>query len=562
MNEFIDDYILIMILIPGKEKMRPLKNTLFGPVSASGLKLVPQNIQTRDLTEMEDSESFLEPKRRLLIILSALMALFLGAMDALIMTAAMPTIVAELGGLHLYSWVYSAYLLARAISLPVFGKLADLFKNKTIFLVSIGIFSLASILAGLSSNMIFLIICRVFQGIGAGGNFALVYIVLADIAPPDQRTKTMSYASSVWGIASVLGPTLGGFIVTYLSWRWIFFINVPLGLFSLVGIGLFLTEIREKRKQVSLDLAGVLTLSISILGLLTLFLIGGRDFPWLSLPVMSLLMITIVAGIGFLYCEKRAKDPILSLDFFQSRGFALGNICVFFSSFAIFAFFAFAPIFIQGAQGKSPMWVGIAMLSLSLGWSLGSIVLGQISDRVGEKTAAIFGAMCLVLGCGLSLLFHRDTSMAFSFSVFMVVGLGMGFVALSTLVVAQDAVESADLGVATAAHQFTRTFGGTAGVGICGGLLMSRLTAAIDRMANETAAGGLSQSLAGQAQRSFENLLQPEFQALLSESARESLQLSIAASVQLVFWIALLISVFCLVACLLLPSVRKVSSKE
>ena len=360
----------------------------------------------------------------------------------------------------------------------------------------------------------------------------------------------------------MLGPTLGGFIVSYLSWRWIFFINVPLGLFSLLGIGLFLVEIREKRKEVSLDLSGVLTLSISILGLLTLFLVGGRDFAWLSLPVMWLLILTVVTGIGFIYCEKRAKDPILPLDFFQNRGFAFGNICVFFSSFAIFAFFAFAPIFIQGAQGKSPMQVGIAMLSLSLGWSIGSIVLGQISDKMGEKTAAIIGAVCLVIGCGLSLLFHRETSMAFSFCVFMVVGLGMGFVALSTLVVAQNAVNSENLGVATAAHQFTRTFGGTVGVGICGGLLMSRLTAAIDSMTNESFAGSLPESLTGQAQRSFENLLRPKFQALLSESARESLQLSIAASVQLVFWIALLISAFCLVACLLLPGVRKVGREE
>jgi len=511
---------------------------------------------------MDASDLNLDSKRRLLIILSALMALFLGAMDALIMTAAMPTIVAELGGLHLYSWVYSAYLLARAVSLPVFGKLADLFKNKTIFLVSIGVFLLASILAGLSPNMTFLIICRVFQGIGAGGNFALVYIVLADISAPDQRARTMSYASSVWGIASVLGPTLGGFIVSYLSWRWIFFINVPLGLFSLVGIGLFLVEIREKRKEVSLDFAGVITLSISILGLLTLFLVGGRDFPWLSVPVMSLLILTIGAGIGFIYCEKRAKDPILSLDFFKNRGFALGNISVFFSSFAIFAFFAFAPIFIQGAQGKSPMQVGIAMLSLSLGWSIGSLVLGQISDRMGEKTAAIIGAVCLVIGCGLSLLFHRETSMIFSFCVFMVVGLGMGFVALSTLVVAQNAVNLNNLGIATAAHQFTRTFGGTVGIGICGGLLMTRLSAAIDGIAKESFEGGLPQSLTDQAQRSFENLLRPEFQALLTESARESLQLSIVASVQLVFWIALLISFFCLMACMLLPSANAVSSKE
>ena len=189
---------------------------------------------------MHSPAGTIDSKHRMMIIFSALLALFLGAMDALIMTAAMPTIVAELGGLHLYSWVYSAYLLARAVSLPVFGKLGDLFKNKNIFLISIGIFLLSSIAAGFSPNMTFLIVCRVFQGIGAGGIFALVYIILADISPPGQRAKTMSFASSVWGIASVLGPTLGGFIVSYMSWRWIFFINVPLGLLSLGGVSFFL----------------------------------------------------------------------------------------------------------------------------------------------------------------------------------------------------------------------------------------------------------------------------------------------------------------------------------
>jgi len=496
----------------------------------------------------------IDPKRRALIIGSALLALFLGALDALIMTAAMPTIVAELGGLHLYSWVYSAYLLARAVSLPVFGKLGDLFKNKSIFLISIGIFLLSSILAGFSPNMGFLIVCRIFQGIGAGGNFALVYIVLADISPPGQRARTMSFASSVWGIASVLGPTLGGFIVTFLSWRWIFFINVPLGLLSLGGIACFLVEIREKRKSVSLDLAGVLTLSISILGLLTLFLIGGREVPWISMPVILLLLVTVLASLGFVYFEKHAKDPILSLDFFKKRGFAIGNASVFLSSFAIFAFFAFAPIFIQGAQGKSPMQVGIAMLSLSLGWSIGSILLGQVSNRLGTKRAAVIGAACLVLGCGLSLTFHRETSIAFSFLVFQLVGFGMGFVALSTLVIVQNTVDPADLGVATSSHQFTRTFGGTVGIGICGGLLMSRLTDAINGLADGGIGTGLPETLAHQSQKSFENLLRPEFQVLLPEAARESLQMSIASSVQVVFWTATLISLMCLVVCGVLPS--------
>jgi EmrB/QacA subfamily drug resistance transporter len=502
---------------------------------------------------MDSAAWVIDSKRRTMIIFSALLALFLGALDTLIMTAAMPTIVAELGGLHLYSWVYSAYLLARAVSLPVFGKLGDLFKNKHIFLISIAIFLLSSITAGFSPNMMFLIVCRVFQGIGSGGIFAMVYIVLADISPPGQRTKTMSFAASVWGLASVLGPTLGGFIVSYVSWRWIFFINIPLGLFSLGGIAFFVVEVREKRSKVSLDLLGVLTLSVSIVGLLSIFLAGGKDFAWSSPQIMTLSLVTILAGIGFFYCEKRAEDPIICMELFKIRGFAIGNAAVFMSSFAIFAFFAFAPIFIQGAQGKSPMQVGIAMLSLSLGWSIGSFIFGQISNRLGAKTAAIMGAMCLVAGCGLSLTFHTGTSIIFSFLVFQLVGLGMGFVALATLVIVQNAVDPSDLGVATASNQFMRTFGGTVGIGICGGLLMSRLTSTIDSLVNKGVGGILPETLLHQSQRSFENLLRPEFQALLPEAARHSLQSSIASSVQFVFWVALFISLLCLAICFLLP---------
>jgi len=249
--------------------------------------------------DSEKPEQEIDQKARMLVIAAALVALFLGAMDALIMSAAMPTIVADLGGLHLYSWVYTSYFLSRAVSLPVFGKLADLYDSKIIFMTSIAIFLVSSIAAGLSSNMTVLIVSRVFQGLGAGGNFAMVYIVLADISPVEERAKTISFASSIWGIASVLGPTLGGFIVTFLSWRWIFFINVPLGLLSMAGLAFFLVELREKKKKIYLDISGVVTLSTAILGILTIFLVGGRTYAWLSPQMAVLGVVTILSAWGF-----------------------------------------------------------------------------------------------------------------------------------------------------------------------------------------------------------------------------------------------------------------------
>jgi len=210
-------------------------------------------------------ETVIDAKRRFYIIIASLLALFLGALDAMVMSAAMPTIVADLGGLHLYSWVYSAYLLARAVSLPVFGKLADIFRSRRLYIISISIFLLGSVLAGLAQSMLQLILARALQGIGAGGNFALVYIVLADVSSPEKRGKTLSLGSFIWGLASVLGPPFGGFVVTYFSWRWIFFVNVPLGVFSLLGIAVYLIEVRDKKKEAAIDYWGALTLSTTIL---------------------------------------------------------------------------------------------------------------------------------------------------------------------------------------------------------------------------------------------------------------------------------------------------------
>ncbi len=447
-------------------------------------------------------------KSRWWVITAALIALFLGAMDALIVSAAMPTIIAELGGMQAYSWVYSAYFLARAVSLPIFGKMADLYKIKLLFIISIGIFLLASIVAGISPNIGVLIFARVFQGIGAGGNFALVYIVLADIAPAGKRAKSLSLASAIWGIASVLGPTLGGFIVTYFSWRWIFFINIPISLFSMVLIAFLLVEMRPKRDRVHLDLAGVFTLSIAILGPLMLLMLGGRDFEWLSPLSITLLTVSILSGIGFYFAEKKSKEPILALEFFAIRGFSIGNISVFLCSFSIFSLFAYAPLYIQDTLGKTPMQVGIAMLSLSLGWSIGSLVLGQVLHRIGEKTAAVAGAIFISVGTGLTLSFSPTTTMFACFWIFQLVGIGMGLVGLSTLLVVQNCLDTSDLGVATSTHQLARTLGGTVGVGVCGGFMQGML------------------------------------------------QKSVGEGVQTVFWIVFLISLMCFVFCLLLPAKR------
>ena len=499
-------------------------------------------------------DASISPAQRMAVIGAALLALFLGALDALVMSAAMPTIVADLGGLQLYSWVYSAYFLARAVSLPIFGKLADLYKNRSLFIGAILLFSLSSAAAGCAVNMVTLIVARVIQGIAAGGVFALVYIVLADVSAPETRGRTLSLASSIWGIASVLGPTLGGFIVTYLSWRWIFFINIPLGIVSLWGIGTYLVELRPKKTTVSLDLIGVATLSTAILAFLFAFLLGGRTYAWGSARIIGLFALFIIGTAAFILAEKRARDPILPIRLFRNRGFRNGNAAVFLSSFAIFSMFAYAPLFIQGVQGKSPMEVGVAMLALSLGWSIGSIALGQVIDRMGRKLVAIAGALCLVCGCAMTLAFAPETTVFYSFATFFVIGIGMGFVALATLLVVQSAVPLRDLGVATASNQFARTLGGTVGVGIGGSFIAARFAELTQAVQNRGLLEGLPPHIASEGLDQIEGLLRPDVLSALPDEIRLWVQASVGQGVTEVFWTVLVAAIACLFFCLLIPS--------
>ena len=471
-----------------------------------------------------------EAPKQVWIIAAALLALFLGALDALVMSAAMPTVIADLGGLNLYAWTYTAFFLARAISLPIFGKLSDLYSTKGLFLFSISLFILASIVAGMSPSMGFLVVARVFQGAGGGGIFALVYVVLSDVSAPAQRAKTLSLASSVWGIASLIGPTLGGFVVTWFSWRWIFYMNVPIGLLSLAGIGFFFSETRKKPARVNLDLAGAALLSGFILGLLILIMAGGRELAYDSLAFILLAVATPAMGIGFFVVEKKAKDPMLDFSFFRVPAFALGNTLVFMASFTIFSLFAYAPLFLQGALYQTPMQVGYAMLSLSLGWSLGSLIAGRKMDVIGLKPATVIGFVFMTGAAGATLFFSRDTSALVCFFVFLVIGLGMGFVTLATLLVVQNSVGPSDLGVATSFHQFSRTMGGTIGVGICGAVVTNRLLGRL-----EATGSRLPESLMVKLQESTASLFQREFQAMVPDAVMPVLQDAVLKGVFLAF---------------------------
>jgi MFS family permease len=306
-----------------------------------------------------------------------------------------------------------------------------------------------------------------------------------------------------------------------------------------------------------MDFAGVASLSIAVLAFLFTFLLAGRDYAWSSPLIISLLILSLAGIIVFIAIEHRAKDPILSIDFFRIRGFSTGNGAVFLSSFVIFSIFAFAPLFIQGAQGRSPLVVSVAMLSLSLGWSLGAFVLGQFIDRVGRKGTAIAGAVFLMVSCAVNLTFTSATSTYIISFNFFVTGIGMGWVALSTLLVVQSCLDQKDLGVATSSNQFARTLGGAVGVGICGSFIATRFSNLFESVRNTDLMRNLPDQLNEAGLGQIESLLLPETQAAMPDELLQLVQDAVMGGINGVFWTVTVAAGFCILLCLLMPGEKK-----
>ena len=492
-------------------------------------------------------------KTRVLVLIAALSAVFLGALDALIIGAAMPTIVADLGGLELYSWVFSAYMLTRTISLPLFGKLADLYSSKKLFVLAVGAFLVGSVLAGIVENMEQLIFLRALQGIGAGGNFALSYIVVSEITAPAERGRMMGLISFVWGVSSVLGPLLGGFIVSYLSWPWVFYINIPIGGLAVFFILRYFQESREKKREAEVDYLGALALSTCVLALLFVSLLGGKKNPLLSPQLIGLLVLVILSGALFLYAEQRAREPILPLHFLRIPGFTLANGAAFFSSFAIFSLLAFLPLFVQGTLGRTPAELGLVMVPLSLGWSAGALVCGHVVNRLGERLASLAGAILMSLSIALTLTFGPTTGLIYFSAVVCPIGIGMGFVSVATLLKVQNTLQETDLGVATSSQQFARTLGGTIGIGISGGVMSHFTDKSIQTFMNSPVGSGISSELATQFSQNLQKFLQTEIVASLSSTALDAVRGAIGNGVEAVLWTSLLVSSISIILCKMLP---------
>lgn len=397
---------------------------------------------------------------RKLILTGVLLATFLAAIEGTVTGPAGPAIVGEFQGMQWLSWIFTAYLLAMAVTTPIFGKISDLFGRKPVFMGGTAVFLLGSLLCGISQSMEQLILFRAIQGIGAGALIPMTFTIIGDIYSIEERAKTQGLLSSVWGISSLVGPLLGGYVVDYLSWRWVFVFNLPFGLLSMVFIARYLKEDKVRRKT-QIDVAGVLLFAAGMSALLFGLSTGGQNLPWTSPLLLATLVGAVILLILFLFVERRAPEPMLPLGLFSNRNIAVSTGANLLVSTLIIGLSTYVPLWVQGVSGKSAAISGLLLAPMSVGWMFGSIAGGRMILRAGSRRTAMLGLIMIAAGAiGLTFL-TGESSQLLLLGLMLICGVGFGYSSTVFTIIAQSSVEHDQRGASTALNAFTRSLGQT-----------------------------------------------------------------------------------------------------
>jgi EmrB/QacA subfamily drug resistance transporter len=431
---------------------------------------------------MEETPFELTRRETLIVVAGLMVGLSLSALDGTIVATALPTIVGELGGLEHLSWVVTSYLLASTAATPLFGRLSDLYGRRRLFQVAIVIFIVGSLLAGVSQTMLQLILTRGLQGIGGGGVLAMCFSIIGDVIPARERGRYMGFFTATFAAASVAGPLLGGFFVDELDWRWIFYINLPLGLVALVVTSSVLRRVPFRRQEHRIDFIGAALMVAAVSTTMLVAVWGGAEHAWGSGVIIGLSAAAVVLTVAFVAQERRVEEPILPLRLFGNPVAAVCFAISFLLGAVMFGATSFLPLFLQTVTGASATNSGLLIVPLMAGLTIASIITGRRITTTGRyRIYPIIGTALGAVGIALLSQMSTDTSRIYSSASMAIVGYGVGMTMPTLSLAAQNAVSGKDLGVVTSATTFFRSLGGALGVALFGAVLNARTNAVLDR---------------------------------------------------------------------------------
>ena len=493
------------------------------------------------------------PPRRGLIVSGVMLGLFLGAMESTAVATAMPTVIASLGGLAIYSWVFSGYILAATISMPLWGRFADLYGRRSVYLTGLAIFLVGSVLSGLSTSMAMLIACRTLQGLGGGALIPLGMTIIADLYGLEQRARMQGYFSATWGLASIVGPLIGGFLTDRLSWHWVFFVNVPFGLLAGAVLGVALAGTDRPRSRVKVDFRGAALLTTGMAGLLAALVEGGRAGRF-GLGHAALAALSVALLVEFARWERHAPEPLLPLRLFANRMFRAAAVSGFLAGMAMFGTISFIPLFVQGVLGGTATEAGTALTPFVLGWVTFSVVSARLLLRVGYRWPVVSGMVCLAVAFLLMSHMGLSTTQAVTWRNMLLAGMGMGLIMVPLLLAVQNAVPRTDLGAATSATTFFRSIGGAVGVAVMGAVLSAELGREL-----RTVLGGLEGAARTQLEALIAHpdaLIEPTLRSALPPAVLSAFSQGLANALHGVFLVGLGIASLALLSAFLVPAGR------
>jgi EmrB/QacA subfamily drug resistance transporter len=417
--------------------------------------------------------------RKRWVFVGIMLSIFLAAIESTVVATAMPTVVASLGGIRIYSWVFSGFLLTQTVTMPLWGRFSDLYGRRSVYLVGLATFLAGSALSGAAQNMVQLILFRMVQGLGAGALMTLGYTIIGELFGLERRARMQGYISSVWGIASLMGPWAGGLLTDHVSWRWVFYINLPFGAVAMALIAAALTAASRPARRPVVDWRGVALFAAGVSALLLGIVEAGRVGSWSAIEVVTLLVLGVLVLVAFVTVEQRAAEPIVPLRLFKSRMVLAAVVTRFLAGMAMFGALSFVPLFLQSVTGASATRAGVVLTPFVLGWVVMSVVSARLVLRVGYRTVVLTGMASLTV----AFLLFRGWSVTLSTGSAMVdvllAGIGMGMVVVPMLIAVQSVVVRSDLGAATSLTQFFMSIGGALGLSLMGAVMSQRLHAGL-----------------------------------------------------------------------------------